>query len=114
MNEEGFEPPNRSTKFSDGILTCFLRDYAIRTGKLPNSLTQENHLEPDEWWLTNLAAKLAMPIATLHRWQRVGWLNSRKVTATGRWAIFANADELDRLTRLRKRLEACPTLTRKS
>ena len=43
-----------------------------------------------------------MPIATLHRWQRVGWLTSRKVPAAGnRWAIFADADELSRLTRLR-------------
>jgi hypothetical protein len=43
-----------------------------------------------------------MPIATLHRWQRVGWITSRKVTAAGgRWAIYADADELLRLRRLR-------------
>ncbi len=43
-----------------------------------------------------------MPIATLHRWQRVGWVSSRKVTAAGgRWAIYADDDELLRLRRLR-------------
>lgn len=43
-----------------------------------------------------------MPIATLHRWQRVGWLHSRKVAEVGgRWAIYADADELFRLRRLR-------------
>ena len=43
-----------------------------------------------------------MPIATLHRWQRVGWLTSRKVDAAGgRWAIYADADEMLRLRRLR-------------
>ena len=43
-----------------------------------------------------------MPIATLHRWQRVGWLFARKVAAAGgRWAIHADADEFIRLRRLR-------------
>lgn len=44
-----------------------------------------------------------MPIATLHRWQRVGWLTSRKIAAArGCWAIYADADELLRLRRLRQ------------
>ena len=56
----------------------------------------------NEWWLADLAAELSMPIATLHRWQRVGWVTSRKVTAAGgRWAIHADAQERDRLCRLR-------------
>ena len=39
---------------------------------------------------------------TLHRWQRVGWITSRKVAAAGgRWAIYADADEMLRLRRLR-------------
>ena len=42
-----------------------------------------------------------MPIATLHKWQRLGWVHSRKVTvASGRWALWA-ADELERLRQLR-------------
>jgi DNA invertase Pin-like site-specific DNA recombinase len=103
LNQEGFQPPKRSKKFSSAILTCFLRDRGIRTGPLPNSVTQENHLERHEWWLSNLAAQLAMPIATLHRWQKVGWLTSRKVAAAGnRWAIFADSDELNRLIQLRE------------
>lgn len=103
LNEDGFRPPKRSSKFTAGILTRFLRDRGIRTGVLPKSVTQENHLERDEWWLADLAGKLVMPIATLHRWQRVGWLTSRKVVAAGnRWAIFADTDELNRLNRLRE------------
>ena len=69
---------------------------------LPRSMTDEQHLAADEWWLADLAAELAMPTATLHRWQRVGWVASRKVAAAGgRWAIRADPDELDRLRRLR-------------
>ena len=38
-----------------------------------------------------------MPIATFHKWQRLGWVHSRKVpVASGRWALGADADELER------------------
>ena len=102
LNAEGFHPPKRSPRFTTGILSCFLRERGVRTGPLPRSVTDEHHLRANEWWLADLAAELAMPIATLHRWQRVGWVTSRKVTAAGgRWAIYADADELLRLRRLR-------------
>lgn len=102
LNNEGFHPPKRSRRFTEGILSRFLRERGVRTGTLPRSVTSEQHLEADEWWLADLAAELAIPIATLHRWQRVGWVTSRKVTAAGgRWVIYADADELVRLRRLR-------------
>ena len=103
LNVEGFHPPKRTTQFTTEILSCLLRDRGIRTGRLPRSVTEENHLKANEYWLSDLATKLQMPIATLHRWQRVGWLTSRKVIAAGgRWAIFADAQELSRLTELRQ------------
>jgi len=102
LNAEGFHPPKRSPRFTQEILSRFLRERAARAGWLPRSMTDEQHLRANEWWLADLAAKLSMPIATLHRWQRVGWITSRKVTAAGgRWAIHADADELLRLRRLR-------------
>jgi len=102
LNAEGFHPPKRSRQFTPAILSRFLRERGVRSGPLPRSVTDNGHLEADEWWLADLAAKLAMPIATLHRWQRVGWVASRKVTeAGGRWAIYADTDELTRLRRLR-------------
>ncbi len=102
LNAEGFHPPKRSRQFTPAILSRFLRERGVRTGPLPRSVTDHGHLEADEWWLADLAAKLAMPIATLHRWQRVGWVASRKVAeAGGRWAIYADAEELVRLHRLR-------------
>jgi len=102
LNSEGFHPPKRSRQFTEAILSRFLRERGIRTGTLPRSVTTEQHLITNEWWLADLAAELTMPIATLHRWQRVGWVTSRKVTAAGgRWAIYADADELVRLRRLR-------------
>ncbi|MBI3465860.1 MAG: recombinase family protein [Planctomycetes bacterium] len=102
-------PPKRSLCFTKGILSGFLRDRGVRTGPLPRSVTKEQHLCANEWWLADLAAELAMPIATLHRWQRVGWVTSRKVAeAGGRWAIYADADELLRLRRLRDEPRSWP------
>ena len=102
LNAEGFHPPKRSPCFTKGILSGFLRERGVRNGSPPRSVTDEHHLQTNEWWLADLAAKLSMPIATLHRWQRVGWVTSRKLTAAGgRWAIYADADELLRLGRLR-------------
>ena len=102
LNVEGFHPPKRSRRFTAAILSRFLRERGVRTGPLPKNVTDESHLRADECWLADLATELSMPIATLHRWQRVGWLNSRKVAAAGgRWAIFADAEELRRLRTLR-------------
>jgi hypothetical protein len=102
LNAEGFHPPKRSPHFSKGILGNFLQERRVRAGSLSRSATDQQHLRADEWWLAELAAELSMPLATLHRWQRVGWVASRKVQgARGRWAIYADADELRRLRQLR-------------
>ena len=43
-----------------------------------------------------------MPMATVHKWPRLGGVHSRKVAvASGRWALGADADALERWRRLR-------------
>jgi DNA invertase Pin-like site-specific DNA recombinase len=102
LNAEGFHPPKRASQFTAAMLSRFLRERGVRSGPLPRSVREGEHLRPHEWWLADLAAELQMPVATMHRWQRVGWVTSRKVAvAQGRWAIFADAAELDRLHLLR-------------
>jgi len=101
LNREGFSPPKRSPKFTSAILCRFLLDRGIRTQNQTHDKSVQL-LAANEWWLADLAQELQMPIATLHRWQRVGWVRSRKVLeARGRWAIFADTDELKRLRKLR-------------
>lgn len=101
LNAEGFHPPKRASRFTKGMVSGFLRERDARAGRAPCGDT-DPLLEANEWWLADLASALSMPIATLHRWRRVGWLTSRKVAqAKGRWAIDADAEELDRLRRLR-------------
>jgi DNA invertase Pin-like site-specific DNA recombinase len=104
LNREGFHPPKRSATFTRGILAGLLaRDGRI--GPRPRVVEGPGVLGDHEWLLTDLARDRAMPVATLHRWVRVGWVHARKLPSPGgHWAIWADADELDRMSRLR----ACP------
>lgn len=103
LNKEGFLPPKRAAQFNKSIISRFLREVGVRSGPRPKSVTVGDHLQDDEWWLADLASELKMPTATMHRWQRVGWVTSRKIVAAGgRWAIFADEEELRRLNLLRK------------
>jgi Recombinase/Recombinase zinc beta ribbon domain len=104
LNREGFHPPKRSATFTSGILAGLLAQRG-RTGPRPRVVAEPGVLGEHEWLLSDLARKLAMPQATLHRWVRVGWVQARKLpTPGGHWVIWADADELDRMTRLR----TCP------
>lgn len=102
LNAEGFHPPKRSKRFTKEILSNLLRERRVKSGyRTDPELGQ--HLQANEWWLADLASELSMPIATLHRWKKVGWINARKVAeAQGRWAVYADADELKRLRQLRE------------
>jgi DNA invertase Pin-like site-specific DNA recombinase len=104
LNREGFRPPKRSSLFTQRILAGLLSKRG-RKGPRPRAVTQRGVLGEHEWLVTDLARKLAMPQATLHRWIRVGWVHARKLpTPGGHLVIWADADELDRMSRLR----TCP------
>lgn len=104
LNREGFHPPKRSATFTSSILARLLAKRG-RRGPRPRVAGEPGVLGEHEWLLTDLARKLGMPVATLQRWVRVGWVHARKLpTPGGHWVIWADADELDRMTRLR----TCP------
>ena len=104
LNREGFHPPKRSPIFTKGILAGLLSKRG-RSGPRPRAVAERRHLSEHEWLLSDLARKLDMPQPTLHRWIRVGWVHARKLrTPGGHWVIWADTDELERLTRLR----TCP------
>jgi DNA invertase Pin-like site-specific DNA recombinase len=104
LNGEGFHPPKRSATFTSAILAGLLAKRG-RSGPRPRVVAKPGFLGEHEWLLTDLARKLEMPQATLHRWVRVGWVHARKLpTPGGHWLIWADADELERMSRLR----TCP------
>jgi hypothetical protein len=71
LNREGFHPPKRSPTFTSAILAGLLAKRS-RSGPRPRVMAEPGLLAEHEWLLTDLARKLEMPQATLHRWVRVG------------------------------------------
>jgi DNA invertase Pin-like site-specific DNA recombinase len=110
LNAEGFHPPKRSEKFTKGIVCNLLRERRAKSGHRTDP-ELGRHLQTNEWWLADLASELSMPIATLHRWRRVGWVASRKVPiGRGRWAIYADTQEIERMRQLRAKTRTWPPI----
>ena len=98
---DGFTPPKRTERFTGSMVARLLSPQGLH-GPRPRAMEDGTVLAPHEYWLTDFARVMDMPIATIHKWQRRGWVHSRKVAvAAGRWAIWADNDELERLRRLR-------------
>jgi len=103
LNEEGFRPPKRRETFNTGIVRTLLSRHG-RSGRRPAAM-ESCTLEADEWWFADLARHLGLPDPTLYKWMRSGWVHARQLpVAGGRWILWADVDELDRLRRLRE----CP------
>lgn len=101
LNRDGFYPPKRTDRFSGSVVARLLSLRGLH-GPRPRTMVDTTILQPYEYWLTDFARTMNMPIATVHKWQRLGWVHSRKVAvAAGRWAIWADDNELARLRRLR-------------
>jgi hypothetical protein len=92
LNREGFYPPKRTERFTGETVARLLSRRGLH-GPRPRAMADASALRPHEYWLADLAREVPMPIATLHKWQRLGWVHSRKVlVASGRWAIWADTD----------------------
>ena len=75
-------------------------------------LSGERHesatLGPDEWWLSDLARHVKVSAATVRRWIARGWVHCRRSPQHGYHLLWADADELERLRRLRDHGRAYP------
>ena len=97
LNAEGFRTPSqRSRKFTRNKVTWLLRSLGIR-----RPLLSRDQLASDEWWLSDLAVELSVNPRRLHHWTRKGYVHSRKGLSSKFWIIWADADELARLRKLR-------------
>ena len=95
LNAEGFAMP-RGDAFTGPTVRHLLRRLGIarrQIGPGPGI---------DEWWLPGLAAELNVPRSVIYRWQRSGYLVIRKRAGDQTdWIIRADAEEVQRLRRLR-------------
>jgi hypothetical protein len=100
LNREGVRPPKRRETYNAAMVRQLLSRQG-RWGPRPKTVTDDPRGE-GEWWLSDLCRELAMPQPTVHCWVRRGWSRGRKLPgAGGRWVLWADAADLDRLRRLR-------------
>jgi DNA invertase Pin-like site-specific DNA recombinase len=98
LNAEGWHPPKRRATFNAGMVRSISsRRHRATARPVPYEL------KPGEWWFADLAHRLQLPHPTLYSWMRRGWVNARRLDLgpQGRWLLWADEDELDRLRRLR-------------
>lgn len=101
LNDERWRPP-RGGPFKEGMIRSvfFRRDRSAEKGSANRPASPA--LEPGEWWLDDLGHALKIPQPTLYRWARRGWVHAKRLpTDQGRWVLWADEQELERLARLR-------------
>ncbi len=97
LNQEGFVPPRRRGVFTIGALAPIMK----RLG-LVGERYRDDLLGSHEWRIRDLATKLKLPLGKVHYWATQGWVHSRKTPSGKHWIIWADADELKRLERLKR------------
>jgi hypothetical protein len=103
LNREGSRPAKQAKRFHSDLVSGLLRRHERKApgsrAEAPAGLLKEN-----EWLVVRLAKELDMPKNTLCAWIKRGWVHVvRQLPGyRGRMICWADADELDRLHRLRK------------
>ena len=102
INHEGFLPPKRADSFSAHSIQSLCRSLNL---SLPIAVPfPKDALQPNEWWLPDLALHLNMPPSSLYRWLQKGYLKARQILSpVNRWIVWADPDELIRLQTFRNR-----------
>jgi DNA invertase Pin-like site-specific DNA recombinase len=106
LHAEGFRPAKGRQRIGISAITQLLHQLGY-----PRAFTRERIVpppgeepRPDEWWLDDLAAELAMPPITLHTWIRRGWVHARQESRRPhRWIIHADPHQLAELRQRRSR-----------
>jgi DNA invertase Pin-like site-specific DNA recombinase len=95
LNKEGFRTPRQRDTFNaECVVSAWKRSHG--------HFARTEALQLHEWWLNDLAKHLAVNPGRLHAWHRKGWVHSRKSgILNGRWILWADEEELDRLIKLR-------------
>ena len=99
LNEEGFRSA-RASRYSGNMVRQILSRGVRRQHR--RVMRSHERLGPDEWRVGDLAEQLGMPASTLRQWRMHGWVHARQLLGKrAPWIFWADADELDRLRRLR-------------
>lgn len=104
LHREGFYGPRGDKMITRETLRTLMRKLGLGAHR-PKS---HPCLAENEWLLPDLARKLEMPVSTLHRWAKRGLLKARQLENQypKYWIIWADTDELIRLTACRQQTVA--------
>jgi DNA invertase Pin-like site-specific DNA recombinase len=95
LTAEGFVPPRQRGDYNANIVYGLLRHYGLTEQPAPEGLRK------NEWRLPELARKLGVSRGKLREWAIRKWCHARQTSAQGRWVIWADRQELERLRRLK-------------
>lgn len=103
LNREGFRPAKRAKQFHSDLVSALIRRHE-RSPRGSRAQAPAGLLKENEWFILNLVQELGMPKNTLCAWIKRGWVRVvRQLPGyRGRTICWADADELDRLRRLRE------------
>lgn len=101
LNREGY-PAARVAAFTGTLVRQLLAKFG-RSGIPPGVRDAGDLPGRHEAWLPGLARRLGVKPIVLHRWRWSGWLRARQLRGeNGRWIVWADTEESDRLARLRR------------
>lgn len=103
LNQEGWQPTKRASKFSAQSVRTLMSRSGVTPLRRPRA-PKSPPLRRNEWWLPELATHLEIPVETLYAWLRRGWVHAKQLDGKqGRWLVWAPRVEVERLKRLRTR-----------
>ena len=99
LNTQGWRPAKRRPTFTAAMVRGLLHRQGVPVNPRRSWAARLDQRTPDEFTVEELAARLAMPTATLHRWVARGIVSARKVRVLTHelWLIKADPNELIRL-----------------
>jgi hypothetical protein len=97
LDREGFRPPSSR---ADRFTPARARDLVYRLGLSQRRRPNES-LAIDEWWIRDLADELGVGYNRFKEWVKKGYVHARRVGSRKHLVIWADAEERERLCRLR-------------
>jgi hypothetical protein len=104
LNAEDWKPAKRRQTFTAAMVRSLLHRQGLPVSPRLSWAARFDRRDTDELTVAELAARLAMPATTLHRWAARGLVTARKVKVLTHdlWLIKADRTELERLRRCRE------------
>ena len=105
LQDEGYHPARQTACFGFVQVAELQRRLGLRPWH--PRVQDRQPVGPEEWWSSDLAARLGLSRSTLHRWIHLGWVRARQEEGPlQRWIVWADSAELARLVQLRPRSTA--------